>query len=400
MIYIPKNLIDAIKNHALANEDEIYGWLIGYQNKNDVNIIAIFECLQYEQQTLISAIPHAKEFQEISSILPQGIGPVGIYHSHPFSSEIFHSHIDDSTLLSLSNQFPNCVSIVTNGEEIEYFQMDKHKKTKRTNVKYVNPDIPDFLVFSLNLELLFKFQQNENSSKIDDSKVRIQILNSIKEFFEKSWESLNFKHDNLIIPENSKIKQFLVKNLNSDLIKLCFNEEKFSNGKVIFLKNTKEINENSTTKESLKSKQLRLSIDLKCPIYTQDKNKCLMDFNEILKIELINNNLLQKIFYAKMDFSKKEIIIPIDYYIKFFDFYIRLPIFKDKSLNDDIITKKVNNIILKIISSFSYFEPKQIDGKFKKSIFSTLQDVEVLSQYISFDNQVRNLMDEIKSNLN
>jgi len=73
---IPQNLIDIIKNQARSSYDEIYGWLIGY-SKNDVpHILAISECKRFEQQTPISAIPHTLEFQELSSTMPQGIGPI------------------------------------------------------------------------------------------------------------------------------------------------------------------------------------------------------------------------------------------------------------------------------------------------------------------------------------
>lgn len=128
--YIPEIFVNVIKNQALSSENEIYGWLIGYQKNNIPHVLTIIECQRFEQQSVIRAIPDVQEFQEISSVLPQGIGPIGIYHSHPFSSEVFHSHTDDSTLISLSNQFPNCISIVTNGEEINFYRMGNKNKTK------------------------------------------------------------------------------------------------------------------------------------------------------------------------------------------------------------------------------------------------------------------------------
>ena len=86
IFHISETFINIVKSQALSSKYEIYGWLLGYQKDKIPKVLAIIECKQYEQQTLISAIPHAQEFQEISSIMPQGIGPIGIYHSHLFSS--------------------------------------------------------------------------------------------------------------------------------------------------------------------------------------------------------------------------------------------------------------------------------------------------------------------------
>ena len=145
--YIPELFINLIKIQALSSENEIYGWLIGYQKDDIPNILAIIECKRFKHQSFISAVPDIKEFQEISSVMPQGIGPIGIYHSHPFSSELFHSHTDDATLISLSNQFPNCVSIITNGVQINYYKMGKESKTKEINVKFTEPKVPKFILF-------------------------------------------------------------------------------------------------------------------------------------------------------------------------------------------------------------------------------------------------------------
>ena len=52
--YIPEVFIDAIKNQALNSEDEIYGWLIGYQKDGisyqiTVTIIKVL-CIQCNTQ--------------------------------------------------------------------------------------------------------------------------------------------------------------------------------------------------------------------------------------------------------------------------------------------------------------------------------------------------------------
>ena len=184
VICIPEIFVNVIKNQALSSENEIYGWLIGYQKDKILNVLTIIECKRFEQQSLISAVPHSQEFQEISSVMPQGIGPIGIYHSHPFSSEIFHSHTDDSTLLSLSNQFPNCVSIVTNGKDINYYQMGKESKTIEIDVKYIEPEIPKFLLILFDETLLIKINKSILNNVEKVSNLKIRILNEVNNFLE------------------------------------------------------------------------------------------------------------------------------------------------------------------------------------------------------------------------
>ena len=191
---IPHSLIEVIKKQARSSLDEIYGWLIGY-SKNDIpHILAISECKRFEQQTLISAIPHALEFQELSSTMPQGIGPIGIYHSHPASSRLFHSHTDDNTLISLTNQFQNCVSIVTNGEEINFYQMGKEKKTREIKVEFDEPEVIDFILVAVD----DKFDVRVSNSLLKDlnktNYVKMKIQNILIDSFQKHWKEFRLGH--------------------------------------------------------------------------------------------------------------------------------------------------------------------------------------------------------------
>lgn len=123
-VFILPSVVSFIKNHALQDENEIYGWLIGYEDlEKIVNIIAAFDCLKYASQSQIAAVPDPQEIQAVVSSMPQGIGTVGIYHSHP--SKVFHSHVDDTTIRNLARMYPKLVSIVTNGTEIEYFRFEE-----------------------------------------------------------------------------------------------------------------------------------------------------------------------------------------------------------------------------------------------------------------------------------
>jgi len=244
----------------LQSENEIYGWLIGYQKDNIPIILAIVECKRFEQQSLISAIPHAEEFQEISSIMPQGIGPIGIYHSHPFSSKIFHSHTDDSTLISLSKQFPNCTSIVTNGKEINYYKRGKNEKIQEISAEFSSPKMIKFFNISFNEVFHLRIDNNILKSKEDRKQLNIKLYNSLSTFLDKIWDELEYFEYRREVVKNALIKLYLTKNIEGKSIQIKIPEKFKENGEVrLQLSKEKEENNNFI--------QFKLKIKVKIPIY-------------------------------------------------------------------------------------------------------------------------------------
>ena len=184
-VNISKEVILYIKEQARLSKNEIYGWLIGYSdNQNNQKVINAFACQNYLQQSYINAMPDPIEIQIISNLMPYGIRIIGIYHSHPFDSEVFHSHIDDKTLLSLSRQLQNCVSIVTNGEEINYYQMDNRYKLIEIDATLWQPKIPKFVP----IRFTTSFNINIQKEIINADNLHIMISNDIKDFLEENWE--------------------------------------------------------------------------------------------------------------------------------------------------------------------------------------------------------------------
>ena len=270
-IKMVKILIDIIKNQALSSENEIYGWLIGYQKAKTLNILAIIECKKFEFQTVITAIPHAQDFQEISSIMPQGIGPIGIYHSHPFSGEVFHSHTDDSTLISLSKQFPHSVSIVTNGTEVNYYHLDENERTSEIPIKFIEPEIPRFLLVSLEENFSLKISKEVIGNLDKPDILNVRILNELREFFEKIWKNIELYCNDVKVLKGERVNQYLRKELNSTPIELKIPTKLKSN---IDLTIANNINMNSTKiSEENDSILFDMKITSKMPIYIHDINK-------------------------------------------------------------------------------------------------------------------------------
>ncbi len=126
--YIPHNtgpkkiispwILDFIKHHALSSAKEIYGWLIGRETTNgDLVVLTAVACQRYQMQTYIGAAPDPREVQELSTALPNGVGMIGIYHSHP--ADIFHSSVDDKTLQNLARYYPKMISAVANSDAFD-----------------------------------------------------------------------------------------------------------------------------------------------------------------------------------------------------------------------------------------------------------------------------------------
>lgn len=388
IIYIPEIFINVIKEQAMLNENEIYGWLIGYQKENIPHVLAIIECKQFEQQSLISAIPHAQEFQELSSIMPQGIGPIGIFHSHPFSGEVFHSHTDDSTLLSLSNQFPQCVSIVTNGKDIKYYQMGRDCEVKEINVKYFDPEVPKFLLFSL--ELLFLIKINKSLlNKLDVRSLKVRISNEISDHIEKIWKDLElFTKSKKKISESDDITKYLVKELMEAPIQI-----KMKNNNIIqvFIKNS---NDSNVKKESVQNDYHNLNLDfnIKIPIYITIENKKFSDLNQLLKAELVSNNIIQKLFNCVVDFENRRIITPEDYYFKFLGFFIRFLYFKEKKLNQNELSQKTYELVSKILSQFEPYINIDLSKEMKNQIMTIFKDIRNFSKNFNwYSNITENL---------
>jgi len=376
---IPEDFIETIKHQALTSREEIYGWLLGYQENGVPNVLSIFECQKFEQQTLISAIPHAQEFQEISSVLPQGIGPIGIYHSHPASSDVFHSHADDSTLLSLSKQFPNSISIVTNGTELNCYQTDKENITQNIKINSKNPKIPNFFLIDMNEELNLKIHKNLINPKTKRRKsLRIKIVNEFREFFEHIWEEIEFFYDGSKIGKE-RVSHFFVDKFTENPIQIKFpsNMEKTNGTKRLEIK-PEEMASNEIESNIFKDYTVKLSATI--PIYIVNSKKSLFELKSLIKTELISNNLLQKLYNSYFDYESREILLPKDIFITFFGFFIRIILHDYNETNHNDLKDKTSKFILKLVSQINSFTEIPLKSTTKNHLQSLLKKIKELAR--------------------
>ncbi|MHA1234207.1 MAG: Mov34/MPN/PAD-1 family protein [Promethearchaeota archaeon] len=390
-------LIELIKKQARSSYDEIYGWLIGY-SKNDIpHILAISECKRFEQQTFISAIPHVLEFQELSSSMPQGIGPIGIYHSHPASSTIFHSHTDDNTLVSLTNQFQNCVSIVTNGEEINFYQMGKEKKTREINVEYDEPEVSDFILVAVDEKFDVRVSNDLLKDLNKTNYIKMKIQNILIDNFHIYWNEFGFSKNNLNITERAKVSKFLTNDITEEPMYIKIPQVTRENiNKLLIIKNqdtSNGIKENDYTKLSLR-------IKAKFLIYVIDHNIKLYDFKTKIRVEFLANNLPHKLHNSFLNLNTCKLDIPEDYFLNYFGFYMRLLSFSDKKLNELTVSKSNYEFLLKILSSFDSFTEIEISKKIKAHIANFLKDLENFSLNYDWGDNIKKRINLLTLNLN
>ncbi|MHA1471940.1 MAG: Mov34/MPN/PAD-1 family protein [Promethearchaeota archaeon] len=395
---IPHILIDVIKKQARSSYDEIYGWLIGY-SKNDIpHILAISECKRFEQQTLISAIPHALEFQELSSTMPQGIGPIGIYHSHPASSRLFHSHTDDNTLISLTNQFENCVSIVTNGEEINFYQMGKEKKTREIKVEFEESEVIDFILVAVD----DKFDVRVSNSLLKDlnktNYIKMKIQNILIDSFQKHWKEFTLSKNDLNINEKVKVNEFSTNDITAEPIYIKIpqvTKEIISNLLIL-----KDRDENNGIIEENEYTKLDLSIKTKFLIYIIDHNRELYDFKNVIRVEFLGNIIPQKFASSVLDLQSCKLGIPEDYFLNYFGFFIRILSFKDKKLNNLTVSKSNYEFLSKLISSINSFTENKMSKKLQIYLAKFLSDLEIFSIHYDWGDEIKKSINLLRINLN
>ncbi|TXT63146.1 MAG: hypothetical protein BAJALOKI1v1_780009 [Promethearchaeota archaeon] len=387
-IRIPEDYITVIKNQALRSENEIYGWLIGYVGNSTSNVIALFECKKFIQQTLISAIPHAQEFQEISSILPQGIGPIGIYHSHPFSSEVFHSHTDDKTLLSLSKQFQESISLVTNGQDINFFKIHHNNIISDIRAEFGVPKIPSFVSFKLNIQFKILIPNKDFINQKKSNSIKMKIFNRIGDFLEDTWQNIKLLYGNKIFSPKNTVKNFLINEINGRALKIKLTDH---NDHITLYLNDKLENNNALYKIPGKDvDSYTLELNIKSPIYITEEQKTIQDILEAVKTELIRNNILPKIYNSYIDNLNHKIIIPEDIFINFFGIYIRLLSFCAEGEEDkQIDTHPSLKFLLKLLSLIDTFLTSTLNKSAIDDIASLFSQIRMLHKKFHFTHQFK-----------
>jgi len=387
---IPKLFIEAIKNQAMNSEDEIYGWLIGYLKDKIPNVLAIIECRRFTHQSYIAAIPDVQSFQEVSSAMPQGIGPIGIYHSHPHGGKVFHSHTDDTTLLSLSKQFPSSISIVTNGSEINFYQMDKNRLTE-IQVEFMEVPIPALITFTMRekipITLIGKPKDSEN--------VKIKILNQMRTFFEEIWDLITFQSNGKTLTGDMPISDFLSSNLSEKPIELKIPiqvKEKFKENLEISLSKL-----DTGGKVSLK-KKINLNLTFKIPYYAKNSEATFKAIKEIMRVEIISNNIIQRLYMSIFKLEQEILVIPKEFYLEYFGIFLRILAFDDKTLNKKL-SDKVYAFLFELLISLKTFINSDLTSRYQNFISAFLEDVKELSTQFPWDKKIKKLMNSLEKKL-
>ena len=154
---------------ARARGVETIGWLLGFFGKNEVWVCDTVPCTRYRSQSRYGAHADPKEEAELAMQFPRNVGIVGIFHSHPFRDEtkqaVFHSTTDDTTLRSRASRHENYLSVVTDGQEAEFFVL-------RDGATPVAPEVVESVSYksetkSYKCPLAFSLSRETKLSKVE-----------------------------------------------------------------------------------------------------------------------------------------------------------------------------------------------------------------------------------------
>ncbi len=193
-VHVAPWVLTLIKQHALHHSQEIYGWLIGRETASGkLYVCSAMSCEHYQEQSQIGAAPDPRDQQGIGNALPNGLGIIGIYHSHP--AEIFHSSVDNRTLRNLSRFYPHMLSAVTNADHYpdptqnstKWFQMDKEGE-KIQEIAIESSTFPSDLVSTVVCRGNFVFDVELPC----EGNLSANLLRILLELFEYNWIETTF----------------------------------------------------------------------------------------------------------------------------------------------------------------------------------------------------------------
>ena len=143
-----------------------------------------------------------------------------------------------------------------------------------------------------------------------------------------------------------------------------------------------------------------MAIEIKIPIYTSLKKESFENLDQLIKTELINNNLLPKLYNSIVNVDKREIIIPDDHYLNFFGFYIKLQGFNRDTIIEENLSTNIYVFLLKRLSTFKSFKNIEISKIEKNQIRAFFSDLKELSNNFDWKQNIyeniNSLSEELK----
>ncbi len=395
--YINPDILNFMRKLAIMSQDEIYGWLAGYQLDGVAHVINAFDCQNYIMRSYVNAIPDPLEVQKIGNLLPGGLGIVGIYHSHPYKSKLFHSHTDDETLIGLSKQLPKCVSLVTNGEDIHYYQMNEQFKLYEIEAKKWEPTIPEFVPISFNNT----YTVNIEEELLGADNLHIKIYNKWKDLVDLKWSSFKLYKGEKEVPLSSNCKPYLKSKLDGDYLQL-----KSTDKEALTIDVTKD--ESKATQK----KMIPFTMNLNCtdPIYITERNMTFDSIIDTIKTEIVDESLTAKLFACVIDSKKKEILVPYTYLINLYGYLVKCAYYPEKvrqSISENFpvnnnmqkLSKKNEDTMKRLKSNAETYASVKIEKDSKKKMLRFVENLIEFANFHEWNKNVVNDLTNIKNQL-
>ena len=208
------------------------------------------------------------------------------------------------------------------------------------------------------------------------------ISNHVKDYLMSNWDSFEIEYKGKNVNKFDKIVNYLSNSLEDEPIELKISQS--SDKSIIKLSEDAEVS-------------LSLKINVKIPIYISDTHKILNDLFDMIKNELILV-IHQQIYMNLVDYDKKLIIIPEEFYLNFFGFFIRILCFNDAS-KQGALSKKTLELIIRLASTFEPYSDIKISSTIKKNIKLFFSEIQVLSKKFSWEEEMLNVFKLLEKKL-
>lgn len=198
----------------------------------------------------------------------------------------------------------------------------------------------------------------------------------MQDFFEGIWNSLDLFYNDAKVLKTERVSKYLLNELEFPPLELRTPPYLESNLDLT-IDSDLEKHPNKNFNDSYELFDIKMTS--KIPIYIQNQNKTFQELDQIIKTELVSNNILPKIYKSQPDLEKKRIICMEDTFLDYFGFYLNILKFRDKNLNSKSISKNIYAILNRLLSIFEYFNGIELTPAIKNHISSFFRDLKQIS---------------------
>jgi len=240
------------------------------------------------------------------------------------------------------------------------------------------------------IEILISKEKIKRVDSVDILKTL--VISKLKQEFYDIWNEMEYFSGKSKLSKSTSISKYLVNKFDDRTIKLKIPVNLKKKGKISIY-----VGKQGNLMKSKDFIPFILKLNLKFPIYQVKSDLKLQDVEETVNFEFLANNLPQKYPYIKIDLLRNEVVIPDDYFLNYFGFFIRIPYFRKKKLNIETLSQRTYDVLNNMISTILYFTGLSISSRMKSQILDFLDDGIKLSTKFYWEYEMVESLNYLKS---